>query len=230
MSATHGGGFSPSSLDNLELWLDAGSGVSDGGAGPIEDGDAVESWTGRGPNAGVASQSTVAKRPEYKTGIINGKPVVRFDGVDDLLTHTFGSSLSQANTIFVVGNINGAGPEYFIDGLDGSNRHIIYRSGGNWFIFSGANVSGGTSDANKHIFTAVFNGASSSLRVDGASVLSGNAGAHSVGGLTIGANNSESILLDGDIAELIVYSDSLTTDERDQVEEYLSGKYGISLP
>ena len=35
---------------------------------------------------------------------------------------------------------------------------------------------------------------------------------------------------EGDIAEIICYSRKLSTSEREQVEEYLADKWGITLP
>ena len=45
-----------------------------------------------------------------------------------------------------------------------------------------------------------------------------------------GAINDWGGIFTGDIAEIICYSRDLTTPEREQVEEYLADKWGITLP
>ncbi len=83
--------FSPLDIDGLHLWLDA----TDLG---LSDGDAVGTWTDKGPDGYDVTQSTTAKKPVFKTGIINGKSVVRFDGVDDHLRRAIAGWQSGDNT------------------------------------------------------------------------------------------------------------------------------------
>ncbi len=68
--------FVPSDLDGLELWLRAG-------AITAADSDSIQTWEDQSGNGNNATQATESKRPVYKTGIINGKPVLRGDRVDD---------------------------------------------------------------------------------------------------------------------------------------------------
>lgn len=49
------------------------------------EGDFVWKWTDQGSVAGTPSNATFAARPTYKANIINGRPVIRGDGVDDIL-------------------------------------------------------------------------------------------------------------------------------------------------
>lgn len=68
-------------VDGLYAWWradDAGS----------SDGDAVSSWSDRSGNGYTLSQGTGAKQPTYKTNILDGEPVVRFDGGDYLQAST----------------------------------------------------------------------------------------------------------------------------------------------
>ena len=48
----------------------------------LNDADAVTTWVDASVNGRDATQSTAGAKPTYKTGILNSKPVVRFDGGD----------------------------------------------------------------------------------------------------------------------------------------------------
>src|SRR5262245_37132262 len=70
--------FTPADVSGLVVWLRAD-------ALGLNDGDPVGTWTDGSGNGRDLTQATAAKKPTYKTNIVNGKPVVRFDGVDDRL-------------------------------------------------------------------------------------------------------------------------------------------------
>src|SRR5262245_95497 len=88
-------GFSPEQLSGLKLWLKA-----DAITGP-NDGDPVTTWPDSSGNGNDATQATAAKKPTYKAGIQNGRPVIRFDGVDDILA-TPSVTMATAFTLFAV--------------------------------------------------------------------------------------------------------------------------------
>ena len=91
-----------------------------------EDGSKVASWPDESGNERDATQAEEAEQPVLETEALNGKPVVHFDGEDDLLRDT-GFKLSQPNTVFVVGKTDrqyGA----FIDGTESYySRNMIQR-------------------------------------------------------------------------------------------------------
>src|SRR5262245_19031906 len=86
-------GFSPSVLPGLKAWYDATT------IAGLSDGSAVAQWNDISGNANHLTQATGSKQPLYKTGIVKGLPIVRFDGVDDFLRGTFGSTVAQTLTI-----------------------------------------------------------------------------------------------------------------------------------
>jgi len=106
------GGFQPPSLPNIGLWLDA-SDVStlfqnSDGTGTVTNGSAVGYWGDKSGNSrNVTKTGTV--RPTFQTSIKNGLSIVRFDGIDDVLSGTGFMYNSVAGvTIFTVvkGNPN----------------------------------------------------------------------------------------------------------------------------
>jgi len=99
VAATSGGGsaFSPASIAGLQLWLDASQITG------LNDGDAVGTWADLSGNGNDATQATGSKKPTFETNELNGRPVVRFDGVDDILqTPIFGQFPSKRGTLFLV--------------------------------------------------------------------------------------------------------------------------------
>src|SRR5439155_17313853 len=86
--------FSPAEIGGLKLWLKAD-------ALALNNNDPVSTWTDSSGN-GNSPTSSGTKRPTYKTNVLNGKPVVRFDGIDDHLDKTFVTGLiSQPSTAIV---------------------------------------------------------------------------------------------------------------------------------
>jgi hypothetical protein len=71
--------FSPHDLGNLELWF-AADHIS------ASDADKIATWADSSGNGRDAAQATADSKPEFKTNIVNGLPVLRFDGTDDYMT------------------------------------------------------------------------------------------------------------------------------------------------
>src|SRR3990167_2153597 len=71
----------------------------------LNDGDSVTTWNDLSGNGNHATQATASQKPIYKVNIINGKPVVRLDSVDDNLIVTNGAALFRNKpgaTVFAV--------------------------------------------------------------------------------------------------------------------------------
>lgn len=204
------------------------------------DGDPVGSWDDASGVGTHAIQATSTKRPLLKTGILNAKPVLRFDGVDDFLAAVaFGAALAQPNTIFAVytNGTNAAG-EVITDG-DSASRHQLaargaaYAGGAQAGMYAGTVLAGGASyaGATSRIFAAKFNGASSKLWVDGgAAKVTGDAGAASWARVVLGTDSLTpgTQFLHADLAEVLVYNAGLTTCQLDSVGGYLATKYGLT--
>jgi hypothetical protein len=89
-------GFSPSDIAGLQLWLKADAITG------LNDGDAVTTWEDSHTSNNDFTQATAAKKPTYQTAEINGKPVVRFDGVDDILENASAFLSSTQGAVFAV--------------------------------------------------------------------------------------------------------------------------------
>lgn len=237
MARSQGGAFTPLAL-NPALWFDASqiSGLSDG--------DSVTTWSDMSESARHATQSLAAAKPTYKTGIVGGQPVVRFDGGDML--EISGTMALSALTAFIVFRTAAAIPSYaaamnfYQSGsarwMQGVSTEAAYRNG-----WAGSNSSLGltqpsgafsTSTAYVQIWkksttqwTIYRNGTAGSAINDSTSA----AAAVSCIGCERLALNQYHYHFTGDIAEIIIYATALSDADRQAVEAYLSAKFGIAL-
>lgn len=190
----------------------------------LSDGETVVSWPDKSGNERDVKQAFLSLRPLLKTGILNGKPVVRFDGENDFLRAT-GFELAQPNTIFVVGSST-LGP--ILDGAAEAKRHLLQRNvESKWQLLAGgALASGAIADNDAHLVVAVVEGVNSLIRVDSATVAEGNAGVQALEGVVLGARfDGAANFLNGDIAEVRVYGTALSGPEIAAVEAELTRRW-----
>lgn len=229
----------PTDFSGLRLWLkaDAITGVNEGGE--------ITSWpdsSGNGYN-GTAGSGVV---PLYRTGVLNGKPVARFDGVDDRLNTTALSNLISASdyTVFVVYKHTSGGTPILLHSDSGGFGQFDLRNTstgnniqiGNYDGTADGAISGDPSTGVFYIATAkhtsgsIFVGAGDTRDANLDSVASGNTSVLSAN-LYVGIN-AVGLLnpFGGDIAEIIVYNVSLSEADRKKIESYLANKYNLTLP
>lgn len=87
--------WNPLNLPNLWFWVDASQIVG------LVDGNPVALWEDLSPNGFDVSQAVPGLQPTYRTGVVNGLPVVRFDGAD-LLSRLAVPAPGNSWTIFAV--------------------------------------------------------------------------------------------------------------------------------
>lgn len=215
-----GSAWSPANLPGLLLWLDAGRITG------LNDGDSVSQWNDVSGNANHWSQATVSKQPTYETNELNGGPIVRFDGVDDMLEHA-GLDFGSSYTLFAVFAYQGT-----------SNGPIFYGSGSGydfWNIsafyeyFANSNRDEALSSDLSSVGTYIsVNYQRQSLRKNGAALsLSGSNYAGDNNRIKLCGRASGVAHPTVDIAEIIVSTHSLNTNLREKTEAYLNAKYAI---
>lgn len=227
--------WTPLSIANCQLYLDVGISAkwqdSARTTPATADGDPLGAVDDLSGSARHATQATAAKRPTLKLAIKNGLPVVRHDGVDDYLqTPLF--TLNQPKTVYVVAQKTGtlSTNRYFLDG-DLFNTAVVSSPNATDFsVYAGGigllNKPG--TPGNWNVIGVVFNGASSSLRLNGAAV-AGDAGALNGGRLTIGAGGDpgNSSPLAGDWGTIVEYSGVVSGAELALLEAYLAARWAI---
>ncbi len=206
-------------IAGYSLWLKAR------GITGLADGASVSTWSPSGTSTISAIQS-LSLRPLYKTGVINSLPVVRFDGVNDMMSLS-SSLVLTSYTVFYVAKVVGAS-QYILGGDSGT-----YLPGLSSITNPTFNYNGSTSQVATHtsssfqIITARRNAASHSYFVNGTSVgTSGNSNTATTI-LYLGARNSTDCISSADIAEIIVFPSAITGTDRLSVEAFLNGKYAI---
>jgi len=217
--------FSPLDLSPV-LWLDASDTST-----ITESGGAVSQWDDKSGNGNDVVQATAANQPTSGSRTLNGLNVIEFDGTSVYLRTTASTIKAQPNTIFLVWQLDVTNALQFVfDSRDTANRTVFNPQGdGTYNMRAGTNLRGGTLDTDEHVCRLVFNSVSSSLHVDGASVLTGDTSIGSWDLATIGASNVGDFSLDGIIAEMIVVNGLLTADQITATESYLASKWGITL-
>ena len=180
----------PASTELL-LWLKADAGITQTANGT------VSGWTSQGGNSTTANQTITTSQPAFVPNGLNGKPVVRFDGVNDYLNFSgLGVNGFIGMTIFMVsatsnntqlpaaGNTSSAyRSAIFWDELPAGWGTIFlspYQTNVRYRFGTGISQSGALPDftrpasvgGNFTITTATHNGTSESLCVNGASVFS----------------------------------------------------------
>jgi len=214
------GTFSPNQVAGLVSWYKA-----DAIAGLV-DGNLVSTWNDSFGSKNLTVHTTA--KPTYKTNIINGLPVLRWDGTNDMSLHNSSFSLAPPTTYFFVGKqTDKANAGRFVDSVGGRNL-VYFSSSGFLSMFAGTATAADAIDHSGafHVITAILNGASSSGYVDQVQVI---APGTDIGSATATdlyfESDSTSMSLIGDVAEIIIYSASLSNANRLLVENYLKNKY-----
>lgn len=232
--------FLPTDLSGLVLWLRADT-IAD-----RLDGDTVQTWKDESGQGNHMTQATAAKRPIYKTGIVNGKPVVRFDGADDVLAAGDVIEGTSGLSIFAVVKVTAAegskaiiskgqhvasesGWSFHESGVDGD---LVFRGGeaGNGFVWI-QQRDFGSWGSTFHLLGAIYEPsfqqlreASTALGADGS-----DADVHDANAIVLRIGNVvfENSPLPGDIGEIIVYDRRVIASEVTSLETYLATGWAV---
>jgi hypothetical protein len=224
--------FLPTDIAGLKLWLDASRITG------LADGDPVGTWSDLSGNGNDATQATGSKKPTYKTNIFNSKPVVRFDGVDDFLSFT--TSDLPAFTVFLV---------FKATSKAGFGGPLCLRTA-TQHGFNLASDEGSASAYTPHL--TLYDGSAETVNKKGPTTYSfptitmlqvyqdspayylnshSEALANGTNGFAATGGNVGRGYQNGyfgaDMAEVLIYSATLSTTERQRVESYLNSKYAI---
>jgi hypothetical protein len=134
-------------------------------------------------------------------------------------------TLAQPLTVYFAGQASVANSSTFLFDGTTSTRCVIYQ-GATMFAggeFGATNASASTSS---HVISAVYNGSSSSMRLNGITT-TGNPGTSGFGGIRVSGRNTGGDGYNGHICELVICAGAHTVAQRQQMEGYLSWKWGI---
>jgi len=174
--------------------------------------------------------------PTFKTGVINGQDVVRTDGGGDNLTTTY-NQVNQPFEVVAIGQfvtVDTSSTEAIFDDESTSvfGDHRLQNKSGNYAFYSGdSNPETGNPDTNPHLHETIWRPSSQDdeLYLDGSSIISTDTGDQPSNGLSLGVRADGRNPSNFDFAEVLVYTDELTSSEQTQLENYASKKYGITI-
>jgi hypothetical protein len=187
-------------------------------------GDIIASWADAGP-AGVAF--TGANGPTLRSAPF---PYVEFDGVNDTLSRA--GVPATPGTILIVGRIRvlaSGGSQIFSAGNGSVNQNVGKSSAGNWIANSGGVLdSGVVADTAWVVVSAVFDGATSLIGINGEPPLAGSAGTNTSATVTyLGRAGNTATFYQVDIAEVIMYGTALSSADLWASALQLMADYGL---
>ena len=240
----------PKTISGLAMWLDASDAATlfdatSGGSLVASDGG-VGRWQDKSGNSRHATQGTSASRPLRKTSQFNGRDALLFDGSDDVLyvddfyvnQHTFFAVYRSANnanrhTVARKGFQTGATLEWLLRSTDATTVTHFAAAAAN-----GSAAATATAGALR-LATGRYDKINVSCSVNGGSFVNTafssdilDAGLRLRIGAGISANADDAALaeqLSGELCELLLYSEALSTSNISRVQKYLAAKWGIVL-
>jgi len=227
-------------IEGMKLHLSADFGVE------LVDGKVVN-WQNRASNLNHVNQNVITSRPQYVSNVsnLNGKPTLRFDGVDDFL---FGDSIAgvgnKSHQLFVLSNgraqsstngimfciNNGTNGYHFTRRASAQRLGTVHNN----TLLQGATTTLSSNGYDYRLFGMGKNiGVSVNLRINGALEISGNTiSMQNVivnGDIGIGATPIGGSPINGDISEVLFFDRILSTTERQTVEKSIMDKYAPSI-
>lgn len=222
------------------LWLDGDKITS------LADNDNLLAWSDVSGNSNDFSQNATFS-PIYKTSIVNGNPVARFNKANNRIRRNgFTDFASTALTAIFVNRSTDSG-----DGLLGygsttvpDNEFLLYDSNNLQLFINNTSVSTGVdiNDNNWHIVNTSWQSSGGNYEIwkDGTEVNTGTVSAGVVintGGTLALAGEQDALdggyttpqAHQGDFPEVIMYNVYLNTAQQIIVSNYLSAKYNISI-
>ena len=222
-------------IPDITLWMKA----SDIGVSQPEDNEQISSWTDKSSNGYVYSQGDSSRRPWHRTNIINGQPVVRFDG-NDYMSNPADNPFPLGNGEYCVFAVFAPASDIvsnlFFAGSGATDQAFFLRHQPTLALTDGWWNSNATSPNNSlsigtfSLVRTQYNAVTgrklyinSQLVATNTSVTKNTA----TGTTYIGSQLAGQNAFHGDLAELIICSRDLTPTEITTIESYLKNKYGL---
>ncbi len=232
-NAQQASGFDPRNISNCTLWLDAADTRTVTGT------TTVTAWADKSGNGFNATTATGA--PSLTSNALNSKSVLTFGG-STYMTTTLSLATTQAFTLFAVARPSDTGVFRTVAAVNanGATRPanvMLYRaSNNNWWMSGGTGATDGTtttltaSTSRYDINANYWAPNSTQVNVNGTSYASSSSAPSTLTGsatFLVAASQGLGERWNGNIAEIILFSATLTQSQRQQVEGYLAWKWGI---
>lgn len=218
------------------LWFDAANVDGEWNA-VTADGAAVNTWLDLGSRSQDLTQGVGGAQPilrKTSTRKLGDSPVLVFDGVDDFMSTTVGGFATAPVTIAVVFRMSALTVATVFDGVAaGTGRHALRRNAANQFeafcTLSAVYPSAVPTVAQYAYSVMRYDGSGAAPWVmNGAAQASVNTGSDAdLQGIRVGSAFGGGGFLNGQIVELLVWEDTVPSDNlAAKVEAYFEAKYG----
>jgi PKD repeat protein len=203
----------PSDFPGLRLWLNADSVKLAAGTQKVE--KLIDLASGANP----ALQVDTARQPLLKPLVLNQHNVMQFDGTDDFVQF---KAVNDIRTVLWVlkEDVNAVIGYRLL--LGDSVSFDFYRD--NTFIWAGANVNPNVLNGETRLNSQVVNGQSAAIPNNYALISLVTTANVEADNFTYDRLNAGRVW-DGDLAELVVYNQALSSADLVKVENYLKNKY-----
>jgi hypothetical protein len=206
--------ITPANLLSLKLWLDAADTST-----IIHSSNAVSKWSDKSGNNNHATQTNSSYQPVLNNSVLNSLPVTRFDGSDDVMTLSGDHTLQ---TFFLVLNArdgnNFGGWDWPMGGWTswGNKKYVIFaREGYDSIMGLNMSINSGATSSDYINFSPLSEHKIVKVSFDTPASRSD---------WKIGDGDNH---WNGDIAEIIAYSGTLSTFQIHKIEGYLAHKWGL---
>lgn len=239
------GGFAPTSLSGLALWLDAADATT------ITIATGASQWNDKSGNTNNALQGTGGNQPTVTTNAQNGKQALTFNGTTQsmAIANSVSTQIGTGMTFFMVGALvnwtdsanraflvkgpNASGANYIFNKDSTNVMQFVYNDGSFRQVLESSNFNGTNNaflcmcwrvDKTAHTCEFRAGGVSKSTVTDANNM---NYSSASATGATVGADGAGTSLFSGKMGELVLYSRTLLTSEVTTVESYLRNKWAV---
>jgi len=245
--------FRPSNIPGLSLWLDATTGLFDatsGGNQVTADNSSVARWEDQSGNGRHITQATSGDRPILKTSLQNSENILRFDGSSQYLSRTDAFVFNAgATTIFCAikssalvdrrliseGSSTSNNPVYApmqSSQLDGTKVSHFYRTDAGSTVLSNQENGGTAFNGSFNLVQISDTGSEFKFFVNKAETKSVNytRATTTLNRFSIGCllRATPAAFIACDLGEVIIYNSSISTSNKQLVENYLYSKWGIA--
>jgi len=228
VSSSSASPFAPAQLSGLHNWYDASQEAYS------NDATVTNFHDQSGNNRDLSKPDN--NHPTFKTNVLNGKSVVRYDASNN--EYNWGEHIdpnSYPVTYSVVAQADNLGTLLWTGASTGDTAYTTIRP--HQFYtrtnHQGSSTMSWASDDSPHVITIVMTSSTDrKAYVDGVLVDTDTTAIDWTNGhVAVGVNRRASITdyFTGDVAEVTMYTQALSTGDRNLLENYLGEKYGITI-
>jgi len=207
----------------IKRWL-AGTYVINSISITLTDDTNVSSWSDK-----YGSRSVVQATANNQLLYVSAGPYVEGDLISERATNTWAQAQPYVICAVLKPSKSDAATGTILDGgIVGAGRLYISAANTMAFTTDGANIisaAGQDLDA-FHVVTLIVNGASSSIRVDGTPIASGNIGAAAAGGLTVGTAAGGTLPGDPQVKDVVGFFSAVDLVDIVRTEQYFKALRG----